>query len=110
MDVQDIRKGCTETLIIGLLRERSMHGYEMAKEIERRSEGYFRFKHSTLYPILHKLEKRGLIEGKWDSPNQGRPRKHYDLTSSGAAWHKRNTSDWREFFSVMGSMIPELAP
>jgi len=109
MEVQDIRKGCTETLIIGLLRERDMHGYEMAKEIERRSQGYFLFKHSTLYPILHKLEKRGLIEWQWDRPPKGRPRKHYGLTPAGAAWHERNASDWREFFAAMGSLIPELA-
>lgn len=111
MDVQDIRKACTETLIIGLLRERPMHGYEMAKEIERRSEGYFRFKHATLYPALHRLEKQGLIAGAWQGPDEGRrrPRKHYRLTPRGASWHESNTSEWQEFFAAMATLIPELA-
>ena len=110
MEVKDIRKGCTETLLIGLLRDGPMHGYEMAKEIERRSRGYFKLKHSTLYPILHKLEKRGLLRGSWQSPAEGRPRKHYSLTPAGAAYHEQNTSDWRELFAAVQTLIPEVVP
>lgn len=110
MDVQDIRRACTETLIMGLLRERAMHGYEMAKEIERRSGGYFRLAHATLYPALHRLEKQGLVAGLWQGPAEGRrPRRHYRLTRAGAAWHRRNTSEWQELFAAMGTLIPELA-
>lgn len=108
MDVENLKKACTETLIINLLLAGPMHGYQMAKEVERRSGGYFVFKHGTLYPILHKLEKRRLIKGRWSAGKPGeRPRKYYELTQAGHRCHQENTAAWREFFRVMGGIIPE---
>ena len=76
-----------------------MHGYEMGKEIEGRSSGYFSFAHSTLYPVLHKLEKKGLIRGEWQQSDNERPRKYYALTAAGSATTRTTgssgeTSSW----------------
>ncbi len=110
MDVDNVKKACTETLILRMLREGPMHGYEMAKEVERRSEGYFAFKHGTLYPLLHRLEKQGLVRGEWSPPADGeRPKKHYRLTRAGQRYHAENTSAWREFIGVLAALVPELA-
>ena len=110
MDVKNVKKACTETLLLRMLREGPMHGYEMAKEVERRSEGYFAFKHGTLYPILHRLEKQGLIAGEWSAPQEGeRPKKHYRLTRAGQRYQAENTDAWREFFAVLSALVPEVA-
>ena len=110
MDIENIKKACTETLVIKLLTKGPMHGYEMAKEVERRSSGYFVFKHGTLYPILHRLEKEGLIMGKWSAGEPAeRPRKYYQLTKAGRRSHKANAAAWREFFGVMAFLVPEVA-
>lgn len=59
-----------------------MHGYQIATTIGERGDGYFHFKHGTLYPILHRLEEDGLIQGTW-SKEGGRRRKVYSLTHRG---------------------------
>ena len=109
MEVNRIKQACTETLVISLLKQRPMHGYEMCKEIERRSMSYFSLKHSTLYPVLHKLEKRGLIAGEWGAPEKGKPKKRYRLTRAGLSHYDESTVEWRAFFQAMGMLLPELA-
>lgn len=55
---KELLKGSTATLILSLLNEKPMYGYEMIKELESKSEGIFSFKEGTIYPILHTLEER----------------------------------------------------
>ena len=58
---KELLKGSTETLILSLLTEESMYGYQLVKEMEFRSSGYFQLKEGTLYPALHRLERDGLV-------------------------------------------------
>ena len=58
-------KGSAETLILALLEERDRHGYEIAKLIDERSDGAITFHVASLYPTLYRLERRGLIQGRW---------------------------------------------
>jgi DNA-binding PadR family transcriptional regulator len=110
MNTAHLKRACTETLIIKLLEDGPLHGYEMAKEVERRSGGYFVFKHSTLYPVLHRMEKQGLITGEWTTGEGGnRPRKYYALTRAGRKAHTENTAALKNFFRVMTDLMPEVA-
>jgi PadR family transcriptional regulator PadR len=79
----DIVKGNTLTLILNLLREGPTYGFEIAREIERRSEGTLRFREGLLYPALHQLEREGLVESEWRVSSQGPRRKYYRLTAKG---------------------------
>ena len=66
---RELLKGSTETLLLSLLATEPMYGYQLVKEMDNRSSGYFRFKEGTLYPALHRLERDEMVEGKWqDSP------------------------------------------
>ena len=56
-EIQNLTKNCNEALILAILSKEKKHGYQIALELEERSEGLFKFNHGTLYPILHKLEK-----------------------------------------------------
>mgnify|MGYP006288866943 FL=1 len=110
MKTDALKRACTETLVLTLLKEGPLHGYEMAKEVERRSEGYVVFTHSTLYPVLHRLEKRGLISGEWSTGEEGeRPRKYYALTPKGRGAHGRDTEALQRFFRMISTLIPEVA-
>lgn len=82
-DVQGFARGINELLILSTLRDGAKHGYQIAIDVEEESNGLFRFRHGTLYPILHRLEEQGLIEGSW-SKADGRRRKVYALTRVGA--------------------------
>jgi PadR family transcriptional regulator PadR len=81
-DVQGFARGINELLILSALRDGAKHGYQIAIDVEEESNGLFRFRHGTLYPILHRLEEDGLIEGSW-SKGEGRRRKVYALTRAG---------------------------
>ena len=79
----DILKGNTLTLILSLIEEQPMYGFEIAKEINRRSDGTLRFREGLLYPALHQLEKEGMVSSTWRNSNMGPRRKYYKLTSKG---------------------------
>lgn len=98
IEIQNLPKHCNETLILAILADGSKHGYQMALEIERRSGGFFRFNHGTLYPILHKLEKDGMIKGSWKQEEQQRKRKQYSLTGKGEKYAARQLEGWERFF------------
>lgn len=75
-------KGCARTLVLQLLLERPMYGYELASELDRRSSGIFALGQGTLYPLLYSLETKGQIRVTREelSVDQGRKRRYYALT------------------------------
>ncbi len=85
-----------------------MHGYDMCKEIETRSGGYFSLKHSTLYPLLHRLEKEGLVSSEWGEFEGGKPRKYYTLTKKGVGHHKKTVESWKELVESITQLMPEM--
>lgn len=97
-EVQNLTKSCNETLILAALEDERKHGYQLALEIEERSGGWFRFNHGTLYPILHKLEKEGLIHGRWRKEGLRRKRKIYAISARGRKRLDESRSAWGDFF------------
>jgi DNA-binding PadR family transcriptional regulator len=88
-----------------MINKQSMYGYQIIKELEGRSQGYFKFKEGTLYPALHRLENSGLIEGKWQVLGNGQQRKYYYLTAKGLESLAEKKSHWNEFFVAMNLII-----
>lgn len=93
----DLRKGSTQVLVLSLLAEEPMYGYQIAKELERRSEGYFDFKEGTLYPLLHRMEKEGLVRGEWQVVEKGPSRKYYSITPEGRKVLEESAAEWTTF-------------
>ena len=91
-------KGCARTLVLRLLSERPMYGYEIAQALAGRSDGIFALGQGTLYPLLYSLEAKGLIRvsREEDAPEQGRRRRYYALTSTGRAQLESNVLTWTE--------------
>jgi len=81
-DVQGFARDINELLVLSTLQGGAKHGYQIALDVETESNGLFKFRHGTLYPILHRLEGEGLIKGSW-SKDGGRRRKEYGLTPTG---------------------------
>jgi DNA-binding PadR family transcriptional regulator len=78
-----------------------MYGYQIVKELEARSQGYFKFKEGTLYPALHRLEKSGSIAGKWQMLPNGRQRRYYHITDKGLAKLTLEKSQWQDFLTAV---------
>ena len=107
---RELIKGSFDSLILCLLDQQPMYGYQIIKELERKSEGYFRFKEGTLYPALHRLEQAGLIEGKWQMLPNGRQRRYYHITEKGRATLVEKTVEWQDFFKAMSLVFQPIAP
>ena len=86
------------------------HGYQLALELEERSDGFFRFNHGTLYPILHKLEKHGLIRGAWSDEGQRGKRKGYSLTAKGRRYLTDQVAAWDRFAERFGEIVDGARP
>jgi PadR family transcriptional regulator PadR len=98
MTIQEqMRKGTTTVIILNLLAEldRPMYGYEIIKELEARSEGYFQFKEGLIYPRLHELERQGLLRSEWLGEAGTRRRKFYAITGQGRRRLKEELQGWQ---------------
>jgi len=82
-----------------------MYGYQIIKELEKRSQGYFKFKEGTLYPALHRLENAGLITGKWQLLSNGRPRRYYHITAKGRSKVTVEMAQWQDFLTAMNLIM-----
>ena len=105
----ELVKGNAIVLILSCLAREPMHGYKIAKEIGKESEGYFAMGEGTLYPHLHELERDGLIEGYWETVSGGRERKCYRITERGSAELAKKKEEWRRFQSKLNKALA-LAP
>ncbi len=107
MDTQSLARSLNELLLLSTLARSRMHGYQMALDVEERSRGFFTFNHGTLYPILHRLEKEGLIEGAWSEPGEGRARKEYGITPAGRQYLRELRSEWADLYRNLSRLIDD---
>jgi transcriptional regulator len=98
---REVKRGSTEMLILALVEDRPRHGYEIAKLIEQRSDGVLQFHVASLYPLLYRLEKRGLIDGRWIEKAGQRRRRFYKLTPAGKKILAEQRKTWRDFFAAL---------
>lgn len=110
LEIQSLARNCHEALLLALLASGPHHGYQLALELEQKSGGAFRFNHGTLYPILHKLEQEGLIQGDWLDEESRRKRKRYSLTAAGRQRLAGQIAAWRGFFANLFAVIGEEPP
>ena len=93
----DMRTGSTAVMVLRLLSEKPMYGYQIVKELQARSEGYFELEQGTLYPALHRLEKDGLVESRWGVVEEGPSRKYYHITDNGREELGKSARKWSDF-------------
>jgi len=98
------------TLVLGILQEEGLHGYEIAKRIREKGVNSLEVAEGRLYPALHKLELDGLIQAEW-IPQDGRPpRKVYSLTESGRAELSKQRKAWHAFVDSVDSILSPSQP
>jgi PadR family transcriptional regulator, regulatory protein PadR len=98
---RELKRGSAEMLIMALVEDQPRHGYEIGKLIEQRSRGVLRFHVASLYPLLYRLEKRGLIKGRWVEKAGERRRRSYTLTAAGRRILSEQRRTWKDFFAAL---------
>ena len=101
----ELMKGSADSLLLYLLVQQAMYGYQIIKELEKRSQGYFKLREGTLYPALHRLERAGLILGKWQKLPGGRQRRYYYVTNKGQRVLAEKMSQWQDYLTAMNLII-----
>ena len=96
------KKGSAELLVLSLLEAQPRHGYDISKLIQIRSGGALRFHVTSLYPLLYRLEERGLIDGIWVEKADQRRRRYYSLTMEGRKVLRSQRKSWKEFVAAIG--------
>ncbi|MBL7209276.1 MAG: helix-turn-helix transcriptional regulator [Dehalococcoidia bacterium] len=98
---RELLKGSTDSLLLCLISYQPMYGYQIIRDLEKRSDGYFQFKEGTLYPALHRLEKARLIQGKWQKLPGGQERRYYHMTQKGQKALEERLAVWQDFSTAV---------
>jgi len=99
------KKGSAELLILTLLEAQARHGYDLCKLISARSGGTLTFHVTTLYPVLYRLEARGLVKGRWVEKAGQRRRRYYSLTAEGRKVMTLQRASWDEFVAAISRVM-----
>jgi len=101
----DLLRGALEPVLLEVIAGGATYGYEIARAIEQTSGGQLLAQEGTLYPALHRLEQRGLLEAEWALSPEGRQRKHYQLTALGRKERLAMRREWSEFTRAVNLIL-----
>ena len=94
-----------QLLVLSLLSREDMYGYQMVEELYHRSQQVFAMKEGTLYPLLHSLEREGLVEAYGQEAPTGRVRKYYHLTRKGGALLREESTAWQTYSAAVNAVL-----
>ncbi len=96
-----------EPLVLALLARGESYGYAIIQEVKARSGGQLQWTDGMLYPVLHRLERRGLIQARWGESETGRKRKYYSLKKDGKAAMAKHDEQWTMVHAVLAGLKGE---
>lgn len=96
--------GSTSMLILRLLEDKDMYGYEMIENLEKKSNNVFTLKAGTLYPLLHSLEEKDYLTSYEDEVN-GKVRKYYSITKNGKKYLNSKKEEWNEYQTAVLNVL-----
>jgi PadR family transcriptional regulator PadR len=108
--IQQLLKGLIDPIILSIVNKLPMYGYQIVKELEKKTEGYLKLAGGTVYPSLIRLEKNGLVVSKWKQITEARGRRYYQITEKGRQFLASRSGEWQDFCAVVGRLIPGSGP
>ena len=105
-DRVELLQGTLDMLILRTLLFGPAHGHQIAKHIQRTTDDVLQVEHGSLYPALHRLERKGLLESKWETaPDRNREYKYYRLTSGGRKHLEQEESKWKQLANAIARVM-----
>ena len=101
---KNLTAASTKPIILGILKQGNSYGYLIIKKIKELSDGKMQYSDGMLYPVLHRLEKDGLIKSNWTMNKDSRPRKYYEITEAGKEALKVEKEQWSQVNSVLNQV------
>jgi PadR family transcriptional regulator, regulatory protein PadR len=104
-EVVEVRQGTLDMLVLKALTWGPMHGYSVLGWLRQTTSGELAIEDAALYPALHRLEARGLIESEWGVSENNRRAKFYELTPAGRAALRAETESWSRYVALIGRVL-----
>ena len=104
-DKSDLPQGTLDLLILQVVAGGAIHGYGIAQRLQLISRDVVQVPQGSLYPALHRLANRGLLEADWKATETGREAKFYKLTRKGRATLEAETESWRRLSGAIGLIL-----
>jgi transcriptional regulator len=101
----DLMQGTLDMLILKALTWGDMHGYAVARWLERTTDDVLRIEEGSLYPALHRLTRRGWVRAEWGVSDNNRRARYYALTAEGRKQLRRETAAWAQFIGAVGKVL-----
>ena len=105
MSGSDLFTGTLDILVLRTLEGGPLHGYAIGRSIREGSEGVLAVEEGALYPALHRLERRGLLESRWGKTDTGRRAKFYRVTDAGASFLATEAARWTEYSDAVTAIL-----
>ena len=103
---KELAKGSTALMVLSVLSKEDLYGYQIIRIVASLSEEVFQMNEGTLYPILHALEKNGMLESYWSEPTETvRRRKYYKITKKGLKELASQEKEWREYSKAVSRVL-----
>jgi DNA-binding PadR family transcriptional regulator len=102
---RELLKGSTPLLLLSLLLDGSMYGYQIIETVKERTRGLYLLKEGALYPALHKLEAAGFIESFWQTQPNGRQRRYYALLPAGENHLDAKKAEWGRYVAMVEAFL-----
>ncbi|MBR2410881.1 MAG: PadR family transcriptional regulator [Clostridia bacterium] len=102
---KDVSKGSVSLMVLSVLEKQDLYGYQMMSYLEGLSSGVFKFNEGTLYPILHALEKDGMVTSYWNAVEASRMRKYYHITDKGIKLLSESKKEWEEYVGAVNAVL-----
>ena len=107
---KDLVAASSTPLVLAILAEGDSYGYAILKRVRELSGGELDWTDGMLYPVLHRLERSGLVESRWEKAESGRQRKYYRVTKAGRQQLTDERRQWRTVDRALGKIWMELSP
>lgn len=104
---KDLVAAAATPLVLGILAEGESYGYAILKRVNELSEGHLEWTDGMLYPLLHRLERQGHVEAHWRLADNGRRRKHYEITPDGRAALAERRRQWEVVAAALDQLRAE---
>jgi PadR family transcriptional regulator PadR len=105
MERLDLPQGTLDLLLLTIAALGPIHGYGVAQRLQQVSRDVVQIRQGTLYPALHRLERRGLLAADWRPSPTGREAKYYRLTAPGRRRLERETAEWERLAGAVGQVL-----
>jgi len=102
---RELLKGSTPLLLLSLLLDEPMYGYQIIETVRQKTDGTYTLKEGALYPALHKLEATEFIASYWQTQPNGRDRRYYAILPAGRAFLEAKKQEWNQFVAMVDAFV-----